>query len=224
MSHTVGSPVSQSGISSDCGQPVIFGDNHYMSNSFCFREKKNNESIAKSILLLPLYKDYSTARTMLSTRYGYLLGKTKRRVSTTMTDSHTSIKFTYVTGCYEVYCWCYSCSFPVKQQLVLSWLSALCPCACLATQCRRRWVEDKQEVESFMPASMVARTDNIGEGLMICVRLWRRKNPRIFRSISNYIALQLSPFSFLNYYCNKIGNQYKFVKRLRTLQSFQNVF
>lgn len=39
-----------------------------MSNSFCFREKKNKESIAKSTLLLPLYKDYSTAPMMLSTR------------------------------------------------------------------------------------------------------------------------------------------------------------
>lgn len=57
----------KSSVSSDFVQPAIFGDNHYVSHPFCLRRKKNNESTAKPIFLLPLYKDYSIAHMTLST-------------------------------------------------------------------------------------------------------------------------------------------------------------
>lgn len=50
-----------------------------MNDSFCLRKKeKLNESIAKSILLLPLYRDYSTAHRMLPMGDMVIYGQDKK--------------------------------------------------------------------------------------------------------------------------------------------------
>lgn len=50
-----------------------------MNDSFCLRKKeKLNEIIAKSILLLPLYRDYSTAHRMLPMGDMVIYGQDKK--------------------------------------------------------------------------------------------------------------------------------------------------
>lgn len=77
-----------------------------MNNSFCLiREKRKNESIAKSIFLLCTKITVQHVRYHLQ-GYGYLMGKTRRKISTWPWPTGTHLLHSQKKGgCYKVYCW-----------------------------------------------------------------------------------------------------------------------
>lgn len=77
-----------------------------MNNSFCLiREKRKNESIAKSIFLLCTKITVQHVRYRLQ-GYGYLMGKARRKISTWPWPTGTHLLHSQKKGgCYKVYCW-----------------------------------------------------------------------------------------------------------------------